>query len=89
MTFASSCRTVPAVKLRGFAKVGEGYGRTIRNTLKFRGVLIGGYLAAAGVVLWLVGSRLGSEIFPSVDAGQLLSRAGINADNARMGIGTA
>jgi multidrug efflux pump subunit AcrB len=33
-----------------------------------------GYLAAAVAVLWLVGGRLGTEIFPQVDAGQFQFR---------------
>src|SRR5581483_4374324 len=35
---------------------------------------IGSYLVAAGLVVWLVGTRLGREIFPLVDSGQFQLR---------------
>ncbi len=39
-----------------------------------RWLLIPGYLAAALACVWLVGSRLGTEIFPQTDSGQLAFR---------------
>jgi multidrug efflux pump subunit AcrB len=37
-------------------------------------VLVPAYLACAGLLLWLVGGRVGREIFPTVDAGQFQLR---------------
>lgn len=39
-----------------------------------RWLLVPVYLAAAGVLIWLVGGRIGQEIFPTVDAGQFQLR---------------
>ena len=35
---------------------------------------IGAYVVAAGLIIWLVGGHLGTEIFPKVDAGQFQLR---------------
>jgi multidrug efflux pump subunit AcrB len=42
--------------------------------MPFRWMLVPSYLAAVGLVIWLVGSRLGREIFPTVDTGEFQLR---------------
>jgi multidrug efflux pump subunit AcrB len=37
-------------------------------------VLVGAYLVAAGLLIWLVGGQVGREIFPAVDTGQFQLR---------------
>ena len=42
--------------------------------MPLRWVTVPAYLAAAGLVVWLVGGQVGREIFPTVDAGQFQLR---------------
>jgi RND family efflux transporter MFP subunit len=57
-----------------FARLREGYARTLQAMLRFRWALVGVYAVAAGLVIWLVGGSLGREIFPTVDSGQFQLR---------------
>jgi multidrug efflux pump subunit AcrB len=57
-----------------FARVRDGYAGFLRVAIRFRWILTPGYLAGAGLVIWLVGGQLGREIFPKVDAGQFQFR---------------
>jgi multidrug efflux pump subunit AcrB len=57
-----------------FGRLREGYARTQGWLLGVRWVLAPVYLGAAVLVIWLVGSQLGREIFPTVDAGQFQLR---------------
>src|SRR5262249_19644055 len=57
-----------------FGRLRNGYGRLVDGSLKLRHALVPVYLGVAGLVIWLVGSRLGMEIFPSVDSGQFQIR---------------
>jgi multidrug efflux pump subunit AcrB len=50
------------------------YGRLCHRILPRRVVLVAGYLAASVAIIVLVGGRLGTEIFPLVDAGQFRLR---------------
>lgn len=50
------------------------FGRTLRKGMRFRAGLIAGYFVICGLIVVLVGPRLGSEIFPKVDAGQFQLR---------------
>ncbi len=50
------------------------YAGLLRGVTAARWLLVPGYLAAAVLVLWLVGARLGVEIFPQADAGQMALR---------------
>ena len=45
-----------------------------RGLLAVRFLLVPAYFAAAGLVIWQLAPRLGSEIFPQVDAGQIQLR---------------
>ena len=57
-----------------FARFTERYGRWIRDLMRVRWLLVLLYLAATGGMIVLLGGRLGTEIFPRVDAGQLQLR---------------
>jgi multidrug efflux pump subunit AcrB len=46
----------------------------LQAVLRFRWALAGVYVLAAGLIIWLVGGRLGKEIFPTVDSGQFQLR---------------
>jgi multidrug efflux pump subunit AcrB len=56
------------------ARLGNAYAWVLRGLLKLRWLLVPAYLTAAGVLIWLVGSQLGQEIFPTVDTGQFQLR---------------
>jgi len=60
--------------LGAFAKFQESYGALVRNLGRVRLVIVPVYLIVAGAVIWFVGGRLGFEIFPRVDSGQLALR---------------
>jgi multidrug efflux pump subunit AcrB len=46
----------------------------VARLVAWRWVVVPGYLAATGLVLWLVGERLGTELFPQIDAGEFVLR---------------
>ncbi len=65
----------PASVPRGaFARVGAAYGWLLRTVLPLRWILVPAYLGVAVLLIWMVGSRLGTEIAPTVDSGQLQLR---------------
>ncbi len=57
-----------------FDRFRAGYERVLRAIMRLRWLMIGGYTVAAGLVIWLVGGRLGMDIFPRVDTGQFQLR---------------
>jgi len=50
------------------------YGRLLGRVVASRRLLVAAYLAAALALVWLVGGRLGVELFPRVDTGQFALR---------------
>jgi multidrug efflux pump subunit AcrB len=50
------------------------YGGLVKAAVATRWALVPAYLAAAGLVIWQFGPRLGTEIFPKVDEGQFALR---------------
>jgi multidrug efflux pump subunit AcrB len=68
-----------------FARFGAVYGRGLRAVMRLRWFLIGGYAVVAGLLIWLVGGRLGTDIFPRVDSGQFQLRLRA-ADGTRLEI---
>ncbi len=50
------------------------YGAYLRFMLRFRWPLVGAYLAGAALMIWILYPRIGTEIFPSSEAGQLQIR---------------
>jgi multidrug efflux pump subunit AcrB len=50
------------------------YAKLLRRSLASRRILVPGYLAASALIVLFVGSVLGTEIFPTVDTGQIQLR---------------
>ena len=50
------------------------YASAMHAVMPLRWVLVPSYLVLVGLVIWLVGSQVGREIFPSVDTGQFQLR---------------
>jgi multidrug efflux pump subunit AcrB len=57
-----------------FNRVRSGFARVLQAAMPFRWVIVGTYVITAGLVIWLIGGRLGTEIFPAVDTGQFQLR---------------
>ncbi len=57
-----------------FARVRDTYAGLLRAVMRVRWGLAPVYLAAASLVIWLVGRELGREIFPAVETGQFQLR---------------
>ena len=57
-----------------FSRFQERFGALVARVVRHRGLAVGGYLLAAAAVIWLLAGRLGTDIFPKVDAGQLQVR---------------
>jgi multidrug efflux pump subunit AcrB len=52
----------------------SGYQRVLEHLVRWRGTVVVGYLAVAGATIFMVGDRLGMEIFPFVDRGEFRLR---------------
>jgi multidrug efflux pump subunit AcrB len=61
-------------KAGGFARTQTRFAKGLQKAMRLRWAIIVAYLAAAGLVVAVVGTRLGTEIFPKVDAGQFQLR---------------
>ncbi|HTL56653.1 MAG TPA: efflux RND transporter permease subunit [Candidatus Limnocylindrales bacterium] len=59
---------------QGFARFQQHYGQVAQKFVHGRWVVLAAYLIVAAVVILLAGRRLGTEIFPQVDAGQIQLR---------------
>ncbi len=57
-----------------FDRVLPGFGRLVSVLVRFRWMTVLAYAAACGLVIWLVGRQVGTELFPQVDAGQFVLR---------------
>ena len=57
-----------------FARFQQRYGALGRKLVRARWVVLGGYLALAAAAIVFPGRRLGVEVFPKVDAGQVQLR---------------
>jgi multidrug efflux pump subunit AcrB len=57
-----------------FARLRDGYARILSPLLRVRWILVPVYLIASLLLVWLVGSQLGQEIFPTVDTGKFQLR---------------
>lgn len=57
-----------------FEKMKRGYASVVQGIVTIRWPLTVLYLAACAAVIWLVGGRLGTEIFPHTDNGQFAVR---------------
>lgn len=64
-----------ATEARGaFDRLTNGFGSVARSAVNLRWLVVAGYAAAAGLIFWFCGSRLGVEIFPKTDTGQFAVR---------------
>ena len=52
----------------------EVYGQAVEWLVRLRWWVVPGYLAACVLILWVVGMRLGTELFPQVDSGEFVLR---------------
>jgi multidrug efflux pump subunit AcrB len=57
-----------------FAKMQRGFGELLRAVLVIRWPVVILYLLVCGGVIWVIGRRLGTEIFPKTDNGQFAVR---------------
>jgi multidrug efflux pump subunit AcrB len=68
-----------------FARFRSIYERALRAVMHLRWFMIGGYVVAAGLLIWLIGGSLGTDMFPRVDTGQFQLRLRA-ADGTRLDI---
>ncbi len=57
-----------------FSKMQRGYGGLLGGFVKLRWPLAIVYLVVCGAIVWLIGGKLGTEIFPKTDNGQFALR---------------
>lgn len=57
-----------------FQRFRRGYERLLGRIVRFRWGLLAAYLVVCGAIIWGLGSRLGTEIFPTIDTGQFRLR---------------
>jgi multidrug efflux pump subunit AcrB len=50
------------------------YGKVVGWMVRLRYLVVPGYLAASGLVLWVLGLQVGTELFPQVDSGEFVLR---------------
>src|SRR4051794_29770999 len=50
------------------------YRKVVSSFVSLRWLLVPGYLAACGLVIWLLGVRIGNELFPQIDSGEFVLR---------------
>jgi multidrug efflux pump subunit AcrB len=70
-------RTSPATAAHGrstFDRIRERYSRLQTSVLGYRWLVAGAYAMIAVAVVYALGTRIGTEIFPNVDTGQLQMR---------------
>jgi multidrug efflux pump subunit AcrB len=74
--------TVALVRHRGegeehetfFDRVLTRFAKVVGFTVRHRWSVVSIYLVACGLLIWLVGRKVGTELFPAVDAGQFVLR---------------
>src|SRR5262249_49149968 len=57
-----------------FDPIGRAYGGLVSGLVAVRWLIVLCYLGGAGLLIWKVGTNLGTEIFPSTDVGQFQLR---------------
>jgi multidrug efflux pump subunit AcrB len=57
-----------------FARVQAGFGAAVGWLVGWRWLVVPAYLVLCAALLWLLGTRLGTELFPQVDSGQFVIR---------------
>src|SRR5947209_18560257 len=62
-------------EIRGLcARFIKGYSNLVGWFVHARWLLVPVYLAACGLILWLLGVQIGTELFPQIDSGQFVLR---------------
>ncbi len=57
-----------------FDRVQDGFRGLVKRLVQFRLVVVPLYLLLCGLILWLLGLQLGTELFPQVDSGEFVLR---------------
>jgi multidrug efflux pump subunit AcrB len=57
-----------------FGRLLKGYRLAVGWFVRLRWLVVPGYLAACGLVLWGLGLQVGNELFPQIDSGQFVLR---------------
>jgi multidrug efflux pump subunit AcrB len=57
-----------------FARFRDGYARWLSHALSSAGLIIGTYVIACVALVWILGTRLGTDIFPKANAGEMALR---------------
>ncbi len=64
-----------AEKKKGLFDYVQGiFGWLVAGSIRLRWIVVPVYFVACGLILWLVGTQLGTELFPQVDSGQFVLR---------------
>ncbi len=50
------------------------YGKMVQWFVRLRWLMVPGYIAGCGLILWLLGMQVGTELFPQIDSGQFVLR---------------
>ena len=62
------------LRVLSFDRFRRGYERLLARIVRFRWGLVAAYLVVSLAIIWGLGSRLGTEIFPTIDTGQFRLR---------------
>ncbi|MHC5544230.1 efflux RND transporter permease subunit, partial [Singulisphaera rosea] len=57
-----------------FDKILKVFGWAVGHLVRFRWLVVPLYLGICGLVLWQVGTRIGTELFPQIDSGEFVLR---------------
>ena len=57
-----------------FDRVLPHFARVVETTIRHRWLVVFSYLVGCGLLFWLVGRQVGTELFPEVDTGQFVLR---------------
>ena len=57
-----------------FGRLTQGYRKVVSGFVGLRWVVVFGYLVACGLVIGLLGLRIGNELFPAIDSGEFVVR---------------
>ncbi len=57
-----------------FDRIRDRYESLVERLVRWRWWVALGYLAGCGLILWAVGMRLGTELFPQIDSGEFVLR---------------
>ncbi|MGA2035201.1 MAG: efflux RND transporter permease subunit, partial [Thermoguttaceae bacterium] len=57
-----------------FDRILPPFEKVVRSGVRFRWIVVPAYLVACGLLFWLVGIQVGTELFPQVDSGQFVIR---------------